>query len=277
MPSELKHVETPSLHLERVTARYPQPGGTQEHPLSDATLSLFAGDLLAILGPNGAGKSTLLRVLSGVLAPLSGRAEMFGRPIAETDRRDIARSVAVVTQVSEVSSGFSVREVVQMGRSPFQDGWLRPSVEDEKLVDDVLRRTSLEPLRDRAVDSLSGGEQKRVAIARALAQSPKILLLDEPGAFLDVHHQTELYELLAEEVARSKLACAVVMHDLNCAALYASRVALMSKGSIVAQGSVEQVMTYARLKETYGVDLYCGVNDLDGARFFLPMRQPHKT
>ncbi len=273
MASERENQGTPSLRLEKVTAVYPQPGSTQEHPLREASLSLFPGDLLAILGPNGAGKSTLLRVLSGVLAPRSGRAEIFGTSIDARDRREVARAIAVVTQVSEVSSGFTVREVVQMGRSPFQDGWLRPSAEDEQLVNDVIRRTSLETLSDRSVDTLSGGEQKRVAIARALAQSPKILLLDEPGAFLDVHHQTALYELLAEEVARSKLACAVVMHDLNCAALYATRVALMSKGSIVAEGSVDQVMTYARLKETYGVDLYCGVNDLDGARFFLPMRQ----
>lgn len=274
MATEAKSKRAPSLRLGNVSATYLEKGANEaEHPLSSASLSLFPGELLAILGPNGAGKSTLLRVLSGLLPPLSGSVELFGQPLASRDKREIAQSIAVVTQTSDVSFSFSVRDVVRMGRSPFQGGWLRSSEEDERIVDDAIERTSLRALEHRAVDTLSGGEQKRVAIARALAQKPKVLLLDEPGAFLDVRHQTDLYELLAEEVTRSDLACVVVMHDLNCAALYATRVALMTKGEIVAEGSVDDVMTYTRLKDTYGVDLFCGVNDVDGARFFLPMRK----
>jgi len=274
MVTDEKKESMPSLRLTDATAAYLEgESGGAEHPLSGASLSLFPGDLLAILGPNGAGKSTLLRVLSGLLAPRSGSVELFGQPLGAHARREVAQAVAVVTQTNDVSFGFSVRDVVRMGRSPFQDGWFRASSEDEQIVDDVIRRTSLREVAHRSVDTLSGGEQKRVAIARALAQKPKVLLLDEPGAFLDVRHQTDLYELLAQEVSGGELACAIVMHDLNCAALYATRVALMSKGKISAQGSVDEVMTYSRLKETYGVDLFCGVNDVDGARFFLPMRK----
>jgi iron complex transport system ATP-binding protein len=171
-----------------------------------------------------------------------------------------------------------VREVVAMGRAPHQGGWMRATAADLTIVDEALIRCDLVLLADRAVADLSGGEQKRVAIARALAQKPKVLLLDEPSAFLDVRHEIELYDRLAEEVAKEKLACVVIMHDLNVAAQYASRVVLMKRGRIIAEGEVEEVMTYARLKETFDADLYCGVNELLGTRFFLPMRgRPRAT
>jgi iron complex transport system ATP-binding protein len=162
---------------------------------------------------------------------------------------------------------------VMMGRAPHQGGWMVASEDDERAVSDALTKCELERLSSRPVDALSGGEQKRVAIARALAQSPKLLLLDEPGAFLDVRHQLALYDLLVE-LAASGLAVALSMHDINAAAQYASRIVLLKAGSVVAMGSVEEVLTYRRLRETFDADLYCGVNDVTGARFFLPMRNP---
>lgn len=151
---------------------------------------------------------------------------------------------------------------------------MRENEKDERIIDDALRRCELVALADRPAHALSGGEQKRVAVARALVQEPKILLLDEPGAFLDVRHQVELYELLASEVKERELACLVVMHDLNIAAQFADRVVLVKAGRIVAAGPVDDVMTWRTLKETFDADLYCGVNELTGARFFLPMRTP---
>jgi iron complex transport system ATP-binding protein len=149
---------------------------------------------------------------------------------------------------------------------------MRPSERDETILRQSLERCDLVGLAERPAHALSGGEQKRVAIARALAQEPKVLLLDEPGAFLDVRHQLDLYELLATEVKDRELACLVVMHDLNVAAQFADRIVLMKDGRIVAAGAVDEVMTWKTLKETFDADLYCGVNDLTGARFFLPMR-----
>jgi iron complex transport system ATP-binding protein len=159
-----------------------------------------------------------------------------------------------------------------MGRAPHQGGWLRASTKDEQVVQAALARCDLLPLSSRPASELSGGERKRVAIARALAQEPKVLLLDEPAAFLDVRHQIELHEMLAAEVEQRQLACVVVMHDLNAAAQYATRVVLAKGGKLVASGTVAEVMTYQRLKETFDADLYVGVNDLTGDRFFLPMR-----
>lgn len=265
-----RRLSGPSAELRGVSARY-----TEGLPsaVSDVNLDVSPGELLAVLGPNGAGKSTILRVLAGTLAPTSGEALLFGKRVDTEDRGRVARLVAVVPQLDEVAFGFTVREVVLMGRAPHQSRWMQPSAEDEREVDLALDRCDLRSFEKRTVDQLSGGERKRVAIARALAQKPKVLLLDEPGAFLDVKHQLALYDLLTVLVAEEKIAAVVSMHDLNAAAQYASRVALMKDGRIVASGSVPEVMTYRRLQETFDADLYCGINDVNGARFFLPMRK----
>ncbi|CAN5318293.1 ABC transporter ATP-binding protein [soil metagenome] len=261
-----------ALELSSVSASYAQ-GTHSKSAMDDVSLVVDHGELVALLGPNGAGKSTLIRVLAGTLSATKGTVRAFGAPLAEMDRSAIARSIAVVPQHDEVAFGYSVREVVAMGRAPHQRGWMWLASADEKQVREAIARCDLESLLERPVDQLSGGERKRVAIARALAQTPKVLLLDEPGAFLDVKHQLALYDLLVDLVAKESLAVVVSMHDLNAAAQWASRVALMKEGKLVAVGSVAEVMTYRRLKETFDAELYCGENELNGKRFFLPMRR----
>jgi iron complex transport system ATP-binding protein len=257
------------LSLRGVAASY---GAGETDRLTDVDLVLAAGELVCLLGPNGAGKTTLVRVASGLLAPTHGDVTLLGAPIASRSRAETARLLAVVEQQQEPAAGFTVREVVAMGRAPHQGAWMRASERDDAAIDDALARCDLGALRHRPANQLSGGEQKRVAVARALAQEPRVLLLDEPGAFLDVRHQLDLYELLAKEVKEKKIACLVVMHDLNVAAQYADRVVLVKNGRIVAAGKVDEVMTYAVLKETFDADLYVGVNEITNARFFLPMR-----
>jgi iron complex transport system ATP-binding protein len=240
--------------------------------LRDVTLRVAGGQLCAVLGPNGAGKSTLVRLLSGALTPRAGRVLFGGVDAAGLDRRAIARMVAVVPQSIEVALGFSVREVVAMGRAPHQGAWMHASAEDRAAVDRALEACELGALESRPVAALSGGEQKRVAIARALAQEAPILLLDEAGAHLDVRHSIAVHELVRRELERRSLACIAVLHDLNAAARYADRVALLKDGRIVAQGTVAEVMTYRRLKDVFETDLYVGVNELDDTRYFLPFR-----
>ena len=271
-------MKPPVIFLDDVTVRY----GGGEPALAGVSLEVAAGEIVALLGPNGAGKSTLLRAMAAAVPPEAGRVRLLGDDVRELDRRRVAQRVAFVTQTEEVAFGFSVRDVVMMGRAPHQGGWMAATEADERAVDEAMRRLDLRELSARRVDALSGGEQKRVAIARALCQllgegdAPKLMLLDEPGAFLDVRHQLALYDLLADLAGRG-LAVVVSMHDVNAAAQYASRVALLKAGKLVAIGSVEDVLTYRRLRETFDADLYCGVNDVTGARFFLPMRKTQST
>jgi iron complex transport system ATP-binding protein len=245
--------------------------GSKQKALDDINLEVRKGEICAILGPNGAGKSTLVKVVSGALAPARGSVFVFGEPLSQ-DRRDIARKIAVVPQVTETPGGFSVREVVMMGRAPYQGAWMHASKQDEQAVARALAACELDSLADRLVTALSGGEQQRVAIARALAQEAPILLLDEANAHLDVRHFIAVNELVRREVQERELACVMVLHDLNAAAQYADRIALLKEGRLVAHGSIEEVMTYRRLKEVFGTELYVGVNELDNARYFLPVR-----
>ena len=260
----------PALEARGVSVQYPR---SSEPALLDVSLFLHAGEVLATLGPNGAGKSTLLRVLTGVLPPSSGAVFLDGKDVSTLTRRDIARCVAVVPQNVQVAFGFTVREIVMMGRSPHQGGLLVPSKNDREIVEHTLDRTDLLHLAGRPVSSLSGGEQKRVAIARALAQQPNVLLLDEATAHLDIRHAVALHALIRREVEERKLACLAIMHDLNEAAQNANRVVLLDQGRLRAVGTIPEVMTYRILRDTFGVELYVGVNDIDGTRYFVPMRQ----
>jgi iron complex transport system ATP-binding protein len=235
------------------------------------TLTVESGELVAVLGPNGAGKSTLLRALSGVLAPSQGDARLFGRALGALTRREVAREVAVVAQSEEIVFGYTVLDVVLMGRAAHQDGWMRAGERDFALALEAMDRCDVRNLANRPVSALSGGEQKRVALARALAQTPRVLLLDEPTAFLDPKHQIAFFDVLAEEVGRG-LACVAVLHDLNLAAQYASRVALLRRGRMVAIGRVEEVMTRPLLSETFECELYVGVRKGGDGPFFLPQR-----
>lgn len=256
------------LKLEGVDARY-EDGMVA---LSGVSLSVKPGEICAVLGPNGAGKSTLVRLLSGALRPACGKVTLFGDDLAALDRRAIAQRIAVVPQSVDVAFGFTVRQVVAMGRAPHQGAWMRASDEDDAIVEHALSSCDLEALADRPVMHLSGGEQKRVAIARALAQSARALVLDEAASHLDIRHAVELHEVVCREVATRGLVCVVVLHDLNVAARYADQVALLKAGRLVACGTVEEVMTYRRLKEVFEAELYVGVNELDNKRYFLPVR-----
>jgi len=257
-----------AIELSAVSVAY----GPGRSALENIDLSVRKGEICVVLGPNGAGKSTLVKVVSGALRPASGEVRVLGESLAHLDRREIARKIAVVPQSAEAAPGFSVRDVVMMGRAPYQGAWMRASSRDEGVVERVITACELEDLRDRDVSTLSGGEQQRVAIARALAQEAPVLLLDEAGAHLDVRHFIALSELVRREVEERGLACVMVLHDLNAAAQYADRIALLKGGRLMAHGSIEDVMTYRRLKEVFEAELYVGVNELDNARYFLPVR-----
>jgi iron complex transport system ATP-binding protein len=258
-----------TLELEGVSVRYP---GAPTPALSDVTLRIRGGEVAALLGANGAGKSTLLRVAAGLLAPTTGAVRIGGRDARDDSRRAHARRVAFVPQSESVPIGFRVRDVVAMGRAPHQGTWMRESPEDRAAIDEAIDRCDLVALAERPVETLSGGEQRRVSIARALAQRPRVLLLDEPAAFLDMRHRVCFYELLAEAAARDRIACAVAMHDLDAAARFATSAVLVRAGRVVASGAPGDVMTADQLGATLETKVVDGVHTPTGQRYFLPLK-----
>ena len=241
----------PALELRGVRAAY--PGRPEDQPvLENIDLRLDAGEVLALIGPNGAGKSSLLRVAAGVLRPAAGQVLLNGGDLAALAPRQRARHIAVVPQDGPIPNGLFVREMVSLGRTPYARLLLGPTGRDRQAVDWALEATGIQGLADRFVDELSGGERQRVILARALAQQPRLLLLDEPTANLDLHHQVAMLELVRGLSREHGLAVLAAVHDLQLAALYCDRVALLGAGQIISQGAPETVLTAPLLLETFG-------------------------
>jgi iron complex transport system ATP-binding protein len=241
-----------------------------------ATLALDAvsfaareGEFVGLLGPNGAGKSTLVRLVAGLLAPASGEVRLAGLDPRRAARRSVARVCALVPQEPRVAWPFTVREAVMMGRAPRQGLLALPTRFDQGAVDGALAACDLVQLADRRLDALSGGERRRVFFARALAQEPRVLLLDEPTAFLDLAHQAAAMRM-ARLAARGGLCVVAVLHDLNLAAAACDRVVVLSSGRVVAEGPPGAVLTADRVSEVWGLPVWRGQNETTGAAVILP-------
>jgi iron complex transport system ATP-binding protein len=237
--------------------------------LRGVDLALAAGELVALLGANGSGKSTLLRVLSGVLAPDSGEVELFERPITAWERGDVARRVTVLPQGLELPHGFRVAEVVALGRIPHARSWFATSAEDEAAVARALVDADVVDLADRGVHELSSGERQRVHVAMALAQEPRLLLLDEPTAHLDVAHQLALVQMLERLRHARGLTVLAVLHDLNLAARFADRSVILHDGRLAAGGKERGRLDLRRLRDAFGVAITEAVA-ADGRRVLAP-------
>jgi iron complex transport system ATP-binding protein len=237
-----------SLELRSVSAAY----GARP-VLRDVSLTVAGGEVLALAGPNGAGKSTLIRVVSGVLAASAGQVRVDGLDLLRLPPSQRARRVAVVPQMIHLPESYTVGEIVLMGRTPHLGLWAGESQHDCEVAWAAMQAARVDELSDRRVGELSGGEQQRVVLARALAQEPRVLLLDEPTAHLDLKHQVGVLELVRALAQAHDLAVLMTLHDLNQAALYADRVALLQQGEIVAQGTARQVFTSELLSRVYGV------------------------
>jgi iron complex transport system ATP-binding protein len=233
-------------------------------------LEVTESEQVALLGANGSGKSTLLRVVSGVLAPAAGRVELFGRPIDKWDRGELARSVTVLPQGMELPHGFRVSEVVALGRIPHARSWFATSAQDEAAVARALVDADVEELADRGVHELSGGERQRVLVALALAQEPRLLLLDEPTAHLDVAHQIALIQLLERLRAARGLTVLAVLHDLNLAARFADRAVILHQGRLVPAEGDGGRFDLRRLRDAFGVTIAEAMT-ADGRRVLAPV------
>ncbi len=232
--------------------------------LDEINLQLAPGEVLGVIGPNGAGKTSLIRAISGVLKPRSGSIHFDGQDLNSINEIERARLLAVVQQSAQLPPAFTVWECVALGRTPYLNWLGQLGAQDRAKVAWALGVSELAALKDRRAGELSGGEQQRILLARALAQNCPILLLDEPTAHLDLHHQVALLGLVARMVAEQRLAVLLAMHDLNLAALYADRLALLVNGKIEAIGTPAAVLTAENLQNAYQVPLNVLTNPHQG-------------
>jgi iron complex transport system ATP-binding protein len=253
------------LRFEAVSYQY----ADSDWRLDGATLSLAAGEVLAVIGPNGSGKSTLLRIGAGVLPAASGRVVLGGREIATLPRREIARTLGYLPQHVASEFDYRVEEVVAMGRFPHLAGAGFLSQADLAIINRCLAETQVEAYRSRPLSHLSGGERQRVFLASVLAQEPRVLLLDEPTAALDLHHQVRFFALI-RRLARDGIAVAVVTHDVNLASLYCDRLALLRAGRLVEEGTPEHVLRADVLHATYGHEVLLERHPTSGRPVVLP-------
>ena len=227
------------------------------------------GEFVGLVGPNGAGKSTLVRLVAGLAAPSAGRVRLAGLDPHAAPRREVARVCALVPQEPRIAWPFTVREVVMMGRTARQGLLAVASRLDVGAVEGALAACELGALADRRLDALSGGERRRVFFARALAQEPRVLLLDEPTAFLDLAHQVAVMRM-ARVAAGGGLCVVAVLHDLNLAGAACDRLVVMDGGRVVAEGPPPEVLTAERIEAIWGVPVWRGENARSGAPVVLP-------
>lgn len=218
------------------------------------SLTLGRQDLTGLIGPNGAGKSSLLRVVSGLWTATGGTIALLDRPLRDYAPRQVAQVVAQVPQITALDFPFTVRQVVLMGRSPHLSRFALESAQDRAIADDAMRRTGTLHLAERLIGTLSGGERQRVLIARALAQQPKLLLLDEPTANLDLRHELSILALVRSLVRESDLGAVAALHDLELAARACDRLVLLHQGAVLADGPPADVLTPSLLRAAYGVE-----------------------
>lgn len=254
------------LEAERLDFAYPR-GPTV---VSDLSLGLDAGALLAIVGPNGSGKSTLLKLLAGILVPRSGSVLWEGAPLGRLPRIELARCISYVPQQSNVGLAFTAGEIVALGRHPYQRGLGFESAADVAAVRDALVLTEAVELAHRPFRDLSGGERQRVLLARAIAQDAKLLLLDEPTAALDLKHEARVWQIL-RRLASEGRAVVGVTHDLNLASLYSPCLLMLKAGRRVAMGAPQEILRQDLIESVYETAVHVDSRSA-GAPFVLPAR-----
>lgn len=238
--------------------------------LRDVSLQVAAGEVVALVGPNGAGKTTLLRAINGALKPAVGTIRIQEQDATRLSALARARLMAVVPQARSLPEAFTVWQTVLLGRTP-HIGWLGKTTEsDMAQVQQALTFTDTLGLAKRRLGELSGGEQQRVLVARALAQETPLLLLDEPTAHLDIHHQSGVLNLVRSLARERGKAVLMALHDLTLAGLYADRVALLTGGRVRAQGLPTEVLTAPLLAEAYSVTVQVLPHPQSGAPLILP-------
>jgi iron complex transport system ATP-binding protein len=239
-----------SLRLDNISLGY-----GKQTVLRNISFEAGPGEMLGIIGPNGSGKSTLIRGITRIIEPSCGNIFLDGSNIYDMNRQKLAQLVSAVPQNPTLPESFTALEVVLMGRTPHL-GLLRyEGKKDLAIVKRVMEATKTLDFAERRVGELSGGERQRLTIARALAQEPKIILMDEPTANLDINYQIETLDLARQLCRKQKLIVVVTLHDLNLASQYCDRLVVLSDGTVYCQGIPQTVINAQTIKEVYGAEV----------------------
>jgi iron complex transport system ATP-binding protein len=241
--------------------------------LHDISLTVERGSLTGLLGPNGCGKTTLLALMAGVQRPERGLVALEGTNIRHLTRRQIAQRVASVPQETHPAFDYSVMEMVLMGRHPHLGPFALEAPADIAIAHEMLASTGTAHLADRTYMTLSGGEKQRVVIAAALAQSPHLLLLDEPTASLDLGFQLDIAALLNRLNHERGVSMVLATHDLNLAASLCTNVVMLRGGRVLAQGPTADVLNAAMVRELYGVESDVRFHEGAGHLTVVPVRR----
>jgi len=237
---------------------------TDELVLEEISFEILPGEFVSVIGPNGSGKTTLLKLLYGYLSPLKGTIYLSNTPIKKITRRDLAKRIAVVSQMPRFHFELTAFELVLMGRSPYMGLLAFEAKEDFEIAGEAMALTDVVDFKERNIFSLSGGELQRVLIARALAQKPQIMLLDEPTRYLDIKHQINVCRLLKRMNKDRGITIVSVFHDINLASYFSDRIIVMKEGRIHGIGPPGEVITKETLDLVYGCHVFVDENPLIG-------------
>jgi len=260
------------FQIQNLSFRYPSHSNFQ---LNRTNLSISEKGLIGLLGANGAGKSTILKLLAGLLSPQSGQVLFENRPLKNIPVRERGQKIAYVPQFTHFTFPLSVWEIVEMGRHPYLGRFQSMGKRDRMICEKALELCDVTDFKNRAFGELSGGEKQRVLLASALAQTPRVLLLDEPTLSLDLSHQIRFFEMIEKLHREQSLTVVVATHELNLAGCFLNRLFLMKDGLVAAEGTPQEVLTPSRIKSVLGVEVE-RLGRKDGFHYFVP-RPPQKT
>jgi iron complex transport system ATP-binding protein len=245
-------------------------GYKHKQVLKDLNLDIEKGKIYSIIGPNGSGKTTLLRTLSRNIKQSKGKIFLDGENISHIKNKQVARKMAVLSQIHGSNTDVTVRNLVIYGRYAYKEWWKGDNEQDKDIVDWALETTSMKELENNKMCNLSGGEKQRAWIAMAIAQKPEILLLDEPTTFLDINHQLEVLELVNNLNKQNNITILMVLHDINLAAKYSDELIVIKDKDVYLKGEPWEIISEKNLKDVFNINGDITKDKESGKPIFFP-------
>lgn len=255
------------LKAEDITVKY-----DDKEVVKKVSIDIAKGEIVSIIGPNGSGKSTILKVLSRYLKPAEGKILLEEKDIHKMKTKQVARKIAVLPQIRNVSSDITVETLVSYGRYPYLKFDNRLKTEDYEIIEWAITKTGMSDMKDRMIETLSGGEQQRAWIAMALAQKPKILILDEPTTFLDISYQLEVLELIKEMNEKLGITIIMVLHDINQAIRFSHKIYTIKDGRVYKSGNAKKLINQELLRNVFRIEADIVEDNSNQCLYYLPQK-----